>query len=175
MYALQQIVEEGSDCVNKCKQKNLPYFTGARIHELGGMNLTKFKQDVGGAAGFKREALGKVQFTFPFNLGFTAINSLRAAESDSTAASRRVSDLRDQIEEQARNAWSNLITAGQNAALLQNQANIAAEFLDLARKERQLGKRTLIDVLAGETNLINAQSDAISAQSDVIIAGLSKF
>ena len=133
----------------------------------------KFKQDVGGAAGFKREALGKVQFTFPFNLGFTAINSLRAAESDSTAASRRVSDLRDQIEEQARNAWSNLVTAGQNAALLQNQANIAAEFLDLARKERQLGKRTLIDVLAGETNLINAQSDATSAQSDVIIAGLT--
>ena len=81
--------------------------------------------------------------------------------------------MRDQIEEQARNAWSNLITAGQNAALLQNQANIAAEFLDLARKERQLGKRTLIDVLAGETNLINAQSDAISAQSDVIIAGLT--
>ena len=133
----------------------------------------KFKQDVGGAAGFKREALGKVQFTFPFNLGFTAINSLRAAQSDSTAARRRVSDLRDQIEEQARNAWSNLVTAGQNAALLQNQANIAAEFLDLARKERQLGKRTLIDVLAGETNLINAQSDATSAQSDVIIAGLT--
>ena len=54
-----------------------------------------------------------------------------------------------------------------------HQANIAAEFLDLARKERQLGKRTLIDVLAGETNLINAQSDATSAQSDVIIAGLT--
>jgi len=133
----------------------------------------KFKKDVAGTAGFERDALGRIQFTYPFNLGFTAINSLRAAESDSTAAYRRVGDLRDQIEEQARNAWSNLLTARENASLLQNQANIAAEFLDLARKERQLGKRSLIDVLAGETNLINAQSDAASAESDVIIAGLT--
>lgn len=133
----------------------------------------KFKKEVGGTVGFEREALGKVQFTYPFNLGFTAVNSLRAAEADSTAASRRVSDLQDQIEEQARNAWSNLRTARENAALLRNQANISAEFLELARKERQLGKRSLIDVLAGETNLINSQSDAASAESDVIIANIT--
>ena len=81
--------------------------------------------------------------------------------------------LQDQIEEQARHAWSNLQTARENAALLRNQANISAEFLELARKERQLGKRSLIDVLSGETNLINAQSDAASAESDVVIAGLT--
>ena len=134
---------------------------------------SKFKKEVGGTVGFERETLGKVQFTYPFNLGFTAVNTLRAAEADSMAAARRVSDLRDQIEEQARNAWSNLQTARENAALLRNQANISAEFLELARKERQLGKRSLIDVLSGETNMINAQSDAASAESDVVIAGLT--
>ena len=133
----------------------------------------KYKKDAAGTAGFERDAIGRVQFTYPFNLGFTAVNSLRAAESDSSAASQRAGDLRDQIEEQARNARSNLMTARKNAALLRNQANISAEFLDLARKERQLGKRSLIDVLAGETNLINAQSDAASAESDVIIASLT--
>ena len=56
---------------------------------------------------------------------------------------------------------------------MRNLADIAAEFLELARKERQLGKRSLIDVLAGETNLINSQSDAASAESDVIIASIS--
>lgn len=134
---------------------------------------TKFKKDVGGTVGDESEMLGRVQFTYPFNLGFTAINSLRAAESDSIAAASRVADQRDQIEEQARNAWSNLRTARMNANLLRNQANISAEFLELARKERQLGKRSLIDVLSGETNLINAQSDAASAESDVIIASLT--
>ena len=134
---------------------------------------SKFKKEVGGTVGFERETLGKLQFTYPFNLGFTAVNTLRAVEADSMAAAQRVSDLQDQIEEQARNAWSNLQTARENAALLRNQANISAEFLELARKERQLGKRSLIDVLSGETNLINAQSDAASAESDVVIAGLT--
>ena len=137
------------------------------------VNEMKFKKDVAGTVGFEREAITRVQFSFPFNLGFTAVNTLRAAEADSNSAAQRVGDLRDQIEEQARNAWSNLQTARENSALLNNQANIAAEFLELARKERQLGKRSLIDVLAGETNLINAQSDAASAENDVVIASLT--
>ena len=40
----------------------------------------------------------------------------------------------------------------------------------MARRERQLGNRSLIDVLAGETALINASSDATSADTDVAIA-----
>jgi adhesin transport system outer membrane protein len=54
--------------------------------------------------------------------------------------------------------------------LLTNQANIAAEFLELARKERELGNRTLLEVLQGETDLINANSDAVKAQTDLAIA-----
>ncbi|NQW02001.1 MAG: TolC family protein [Rhodospirillales bacterium] len=61
-------------------------------------------------------------------------------------------------------------TARINTEHLHNQANIAAEFLELARRERQLGNRSLIDVLAGETALINASSDAASADTDVAIA-----
>ena len=48
-----------------------------------------------------------------------------------------------------------------NAQFLTNQARISNEFLELARKERKAGNRTLLDVLGGETALINAQADAI--------------
>ena len=61
-------------------------------------------------------------------------------------------------------------TAKNNAELLGNQANIAAEFLEFARKERTLGRRSLLDVLSGETALINSSSDAASAEIDVAIA-----
>ena len=74
---------------------------------------------------------------------------------------------------QARNAWQQLITAKANAEFLNNQANIAGEFLELARKERQVGRRELIDVLAGETALINASSDAAQAEAAVITAAYS--
>lgn len=130
----------------------------------------KLKKNVGGTIGPKQESLAKVEMTFDFNLGFTAVNTLRASESDLSASTFTAADTRRTIEEQVRNAWQQLETAKQTASHLNNQANIAAAFLELARNERQLGRRSLIDVLSGETNLINAKSDALSAETDVLLA-----
>ena len=68
-----------------------------------------------------------------------------------------------------RTTWDGLETAQQNAQFLDNQARISKEFLELARIERQAGNRSLLDVLGGETALINAQSDAIGAKIEVLI------
>lgn len=133
----------------------------------------KYKRDVGGTQGVKNETLVKVELTYSFNFGFTAANTLKVAQSGHVAANSRLKDARDQIEEQARNAWQNLQTARANADFLENQANIASEFLTLARKERTLGQRSLIDVLAGETSLISAQSAADRARTDVDVAVLT--
>ena len=103
------------------------------------------------------------------NLGLTGLNTIRATSKDHLAATDRYIDARDSFEQQARNTWSNLERDRLNAEFLKNQANIAAEFLELARRERQLGERSLIDVLAGETALINANSDATSAETDVLL------
>ena len=43
----------------------------------------------------------------------------------------------------------------------------------MARKERQAGNRTLLDVLGGETALINAQADAIAAKIEVLISSFT--
>jgi len=133
----------------------------------------KYKRDVSGTIGNKSETLIKLEMTYNFNMGWTAENTLKASKSGLSAASSRLKDTRDQIEEQARNAWQNLQTARDNAEFLSNQANISAEFLTLARKERTLGQRSLIDVLAGETSLINAQAAADRAMTDVTIAKLT--
>ena len=87
-----------------------------------------------------------------------------------TASALRTADSRDEVERQARNAWQALVTARENHRLLTNQSNIAAEFLEQARKERQLGRRSLLDVLSGETSLINASSDAAAAKANVAVA-----
>lgn len=130
----------------------------------------KSKRNVGGTLGNQEELLTKVEVSMPINLGMTAINSLKASESGIVAAERRLSDGRDRTEEQVGNAWENYVHQKARAAMLANQAVLANEFLELARKERQLGNRSLIDVLAGETALINAQSQAASAEADVVIA-----
>lgn len=130
----------------------------------------KFKKNVGGTIGAEQETLAKVEMTFDFNLGFTAVNTLRASENDLSATTFTAADTRRNIEEQVRNSWQQLETAKHTASHLNNQANIAAAFLELARNERQLGRRTLLEVLTGETDLINAKSDAFSAETDVLIA-----
>ena len=128
------------------------------------------KKENGGTAGSQQERLIKIEATYSFNLGATAINTLKASKQTHIATTNRYGDTKDATEEAARNAWDNLQTARQNTEHLHLQANIASEFLELARRERQLGNRSLIDVLAGETALINASSDAASADTDVAIA-----
>ena len=133
----------------------------------------KYKNDVSGTIGQQRESLGKVEMNFPFNLGFTATNTLRAANETANAVERRVGETRDVSEQAARDAWSRLETARLRLDHLRNQANISAEYLELARRERQLGTRTLNDILRAETDSINSNSDAASAEADVAIATFS--
>ncbi len=130
----------------------------------------KYKDNVDGTSGFKREMTGKVQLNFPFNLGFTSVNTLRATRGDLSATNKRLADAHDLVEEQTRNAWENLKTAKENAELLRNQANIAFEFLEFVHQERKLGRRSLLDGLSSETALLNASSDATSAETDIAIA-----
>jgi adhesin transport system outer membrane protein len=135
---------------------------------LNGQNT--YENDFDGTLGQKHKQLVKVEMKYSINLGLTALNTLRASEHAFTAAENRHGDAADGLIEQARNAWQELLTAKENAAHLHNQANIAAEFLDLARKERDLGRRSLIDVLSAETALINASSDAASADTDIVLS-----
>jgi len=128
---------------------------------------TKRKEDVGGTIGSATEQLFKVELTYSLNLGLIERNTLRAAKLDLTASTERYIDARDSFEQQARDLWSNFERDKLNAEFLKNQANIAAEFLELARRERQLGNRSLIDVLAGETALINANSDATATETNI--------
>ncbi|HEC90234.1 MAG TPA: hypothetical protein ENI55_01060, partial [Alphaproteobacteria bacterium] len=86
-----------------------------------------YKQDVGGLQNFQREMTGTVQLNWPFNLGLTARNTLKASKGDLTATEKQFADARNLIEEQTRNAWDNLSTVKENAELLHNQANIAGE------------------------------------------------
>lgn len=130
----------------------------------------KSKQDVAGTAGYRQEDGIKAQISMPFNLGMTAVNTLRAAQYASGATELRQVDTAENVEEVIRNAWQNLNNAKATALALRNQANLANEFLELARKERKLGTRSLLDVLNGETVYFNAQADAVSAEADVVIA-----
>jgi len=137
---------------------------------IEGIIERKWQYDVAGAHGDKGISIGKIELKMPFNLGLTGLDSVAAAKSEYQSKTRAALDLQRIVTEEVRNAWSNMRTAQRNAQTLDTQASIASAFLELARQEQQLGQRSLIDVLSGETSLINAQSDAASAKVDALIA-----
>ncbi|MEQ8348124.1 MAG: TolC family protein [Sneathiellaceae bacterium] len=134
---------------------------------------SKMEEDVNGTAGYRGEQSLRLEMNFGLNLGLTALNRLRAAQADIVSTSRALADLRRSIEESVRNSWQRLDTAELRSRLLFDQAEIARAFLDVAVQERALGQRSLIDVLSGETALINAQSDAVAAEAEVVLASVA--
>ena len=129
------------------------------------------KRDVAGQPGRQNELLFKLQVTFSLNTGLTAINSVRLAEADLRAADASWADQERTVLETVRNSWNRLESARSQVRLLNDQASLAAGFLDVARAERELGSRALIDILSGETTLINARSDAAAAETELVLAG----
>ncbi len=151
----------GKEAINSAKSSLFPTLKGIVSHSE--------KQDFGGIVGFKRETSAKLDFAYPLNLSLSEYAGKNAAVESYLATSTRIRDQEDMIKQMLRTTWDGLRTAQQNAQFLTNQARISNEFLELARQERKAGNRTLLDVLGGETALINAQADAIAAKIEVLI------
>ena len=152
----------GKEAINTARSSLFPTIKGILSHSE--------KQDFGGIVGFKRESSAKIDFSYPLNLSLSEYAGKDAAVESYLATSTRIRDQENMIKQMLRTTWDGLDTAQKNAQFLTNQARISGEFLELARKERQAGNRTLLDVLGGETALINAQADAIAAKIEVLIS-----
>ena len=152
----------GKEAINTARATLFPTVKGIISHSE--------KQDFGGIVGHKRESSAKIDFSYPLNLSFSEYAGKDAAIESYQATATRIKDQEDMIKQMLRTTWDALKTAQQNAQFLTNQARISGEFLELARQERQAGNRTLLDVLGGETAMINAQADAIAAKIEVLIS-----
>lgn len=130
----------------------------------------KEKDDIAGTAGKKTEEIAKINLTWTFNLGFREFyNDAANAKAIVGSAAREV-DAERNAREEIGSAFRTLALSRQTAAFLSRQVESAEQFLDLARKEREMGKRSLLDVLSGEATLAGAKSDALSAEMDVLLA-----
>ncbi len=138
--------------------------------ELNAVVETSHERNLDGTIGLRNEQVAKVELNFPFNLGMTAFDTVDATRSDFKAAIDNAADTQRTAEESIRLAWADLQTARQNHEVRTAQIEIAAKFLELAREEREAGRRSLLDVLSGETRLINAQSDAVLTEVAIVQA-----
>lgn len=128
----------------------------------------KYKNDNAGAEGFERDTIAKVELSYSFNTAGSAFDAVDVAKRSKSAADLRYAQSMIQVQEQVQNTWATYEMSKKNAEFRTNQAEIAKEFLRLAREEQALGQRSLLEVLAGETAYINAAADAEIANSLVV-------
>lgn len=129
-----------------------------------------YYDELDGVGGERDDTRVMLRFKWDFDMGGRALHVSRATQASVASAFEKAEYVRIQALEEARNAWTSWLSAKERAAFLDNQVAITQSFLDLARKERDLGRRSLLDLLSGETALMNAQSDAMTARVDEAIA-----
>jgi len=127
-------------------------------------------EDYDGSIGKRSDTKAMVRLGWSFELGMKSRYVWRSADQAALSSEEKANYVRVQALEEGQNAWANWQTAKKRHELLKDQVEIAARFVELARKERELGRRSLIDILNGEITLINAQSDATAARIDEVIA-----
>jgi len=114
-----------------------------------------------------------LQFQYSFNAGGAGLSAVEAVKRDHEASVGREADTRQLVEEQVNIAWRNVQVAAENRGTLSNLVRIAAKFYEMAVAERQLGRRSLLEVLSAELSLINALSDLMSTEADAAIASFT--
>ncbi|MCF8113617.1 MAG: TolC family protein [Desulfotignum sp.] len=129
--------------------------------------------DDDGTLGYRRDYAAGIEFNYNLFNGGSDYAALKSATAGADAAQSHLAHARKLVQEQVSNGWEQLFILRQRFQLLDNQTDILKNFLELAKKERKMGTRSLLDVLNGEVNYINAQGNAIAAREDIKIAAFN--
>lgn len=114
-----------------------------------------------------------VQFQYSLNAGMAGGRAVEAVKNDHEASVSREIETRQLVLEQVNIAWRNVKVAQENRSTLANLVRIAAKYYEMALAERQMGRRTLLEVLNAELSLINSLSDLVSTETDIAISQLT--
>ncbi len=129
--------------------------------------------DDNGTLGYRREYSAGIEFRQNLYRGGSDAAAIRNAVANKSAATSHLEYAMKLVKEQVSNSWEQLFTLKEKNTLLDQQIDILRNFLELAKKERKMGTRSLLDVLNGEVNYINAQGNAISVREDTKIAAFN--
>lgn len=124
--------------------------------------------DDGGSIGQRTETSGGITLNYNFYNGGADSSAVKAAIEKFSAESNVLAEKKKIVEEAVRIAWHSHTTAIQKYEHLKRQVEFSGEFLQLARKERKQGNRSLLDILNGEVDYIFAKTNLVVAEIDLI-------
>ena len=132
--------------------------------ELIGQGKYRYNDD--GLEGDRTDFFVGLGITYNLYRGGADQAAVNSAMAERHSFVQQFEEEKNLLIEQVRNSWQTLVTAESKREVLSNQAMIAVRFLELARKERKMGNRTLLEVLSAEVEYYRAMSNAVAAQAE---------
>jgi len=132
--------------------------------ELVGQGKYRYNDD--GLPGERTDVFLGLGITYNLYRGGGDMAAVEAAVAERSSFAQEFDEKKNLVLEEVRNSWQTLVTAEAKQDILSNQALIAVRFLELARKEREMGNRTLLEVLSAEVEYYRAMSNAVAAQAE---------
>ncbi|MFZ5799376.1 MAG: hypothetical protein C4563_03130 [Desulfobulbus sp.] len=126
----------------------------------------KYRYNDDGLPGERTDAFLGLGVTYNLYRGGGDRAAVDAAVAQRSSFGMEFEEKKNLVLEQVRNSWQTLVTAEAKREILNNQAMLAVRFLELARKEREMGNRTLLEVLSAEVEYYRAMSNAVAAQAE---------
>lgn len=126
--------------------------------------------NVNGYPGRRFDYTEQAELSYPLVSGFGDIASYRAAKYNLLRAISELDNERLKIRQKVQDDWQQLIIAKQYYQKTSKQTEQLARFVRLATKSRQLGQKTLLEVLVADSNFINAAEDSVDAFAQLYIA-----
>ena len=153
--------------------ERIGFVGGSRFGQLDAILSARSRNNLDGAEAEIFDYSAKIAYSISTPIPSFNNHSVNVEEHLLKAAQNsEISAMRD-VALNVKVSWNDFKTAEKVAELENNRASIAQEFLNLARRERELNRRSLLEVLSGETNLYAAKIQAISAQADEVISSYS--
>lgn len=131
------------------------------------------REDSGGVEGEITENRLLLRLTYDFDLGFSQRHEVAAARAKQSAAEYNREQQERVTREAVENAWQRYQTALKSLDIARQQLDKASAFLDLAEKERELGRRSLQDILNGELIRVNAKTTLAQARAELSVASFA--
>ena len=144
-------------------------FASSFLPEIKAEAQMNYKGDAGGSLGGKTEYYGKVELTWPIELFGTQMNTYRASGHNFESANLTYARSQRDLENSISNAWIGFQTSSASRANIQNQVEIARQFLRLAQMEVQQGRGQMILVVNAQNALVNAQKALENNNSDYAV------
>jgi len=152
--------------------------SGEFLPSIDGILERTWKNNIDGTVDLKTDTVAKVELSWPFNLGMTAINTLKAAESDVSSSAHDLADTRLDIEEKVRDAWHKIETNRRIMEITQEQIAIREYLLQQAEEkisahgttENNNLSSTSLDIINFKKQIYEANRDYVKASYDVHIA-----